>query len=148
MYAAMIESVDQSVGRILAKLEALKLTGNTIVIFASDNGGVGGYQAAGVNAHSTTNNFPLRGGKGMLYEGVCASRSSFAGPGIFPRAEPATSPAHHIDMYRTFVELAGKKTLPETAARRRQPGQTMEKSGRQTRPGRDLLPLSGLSRRG
>jgi arylsulfatase A-like enzyme len=39
----MIQSIDESVGRIVAKLEELKLTENTIVIFSSDNGGVGGY---------------------------------------------------------------------------------------------------------
>ena len=62
VYAAMIESIDQSVGRVLAKLAELKLEDNTIVLFMSDNGGVGGYQAAGVLARSITNNFPLRGG--------------------------------------------------------------------------------------
>src|SRR5207244_3359101 len=62
VYAAMIDSVDQSVGRIVAKLDDLKLSDRTIVIFASDNGGVGGYAAAGVTAKDTTDNAPLRGG--------------------------------------------------------------------------------------
>ena len=69
-YAAMIYSVDESVGRVLAKLDELKLAENTLVIFTSDNGGVGGYVEAGVKAkEGITNNAPLRGGKGMLYEG-------------------------------------------------------------------------------
>src|SRR5215211_701217 len=62
-YAAMIASVDESVGRVLAKLDELKLADNTLVIFTSDNGGVGGYVEAGVKAtDGVTNNAPLRGG--------------------------------------------------------------------------------------
>src|SRR5829696_761355 len=69
-YAAMIASVDESVGRIMKLLDELKLTENTLVIFSSDNGGVGGYRRAGVTAgKEVTDNAPLRGGKGMLYEG-------------------------------------------------------------------------------
>ena len=69
VYAAMIQSVDESVGRIVAKLEELKLIDHTVVIFASDNGGVGGYAREGLKANDITDNVPLRGGKGMLYEG-------------------------------------------------------------------------------
>jgi arylsulfatase A-like enzyme len=111
VYAAMIESIDQSVGRIVAKLEALKLTGNTIVIFASDNGGVGGYQDAGVRARSTTNNFPLRGGKGMLYEGGLRVPFILRWPGHIPPGRSSDIPCAHVDMFPTLVELAGKKTL-------------------------------------
>jgi len=68
-YAAMIASVDESVGRIVATLDKLGLTENTLVIFSSDNGGVGGYESAGVNVNGITDNSPLKGGKGMLYEG-------------------------------------------------------------------------------
>ena len=54
----------------LAKLDELKLAENTLVIFTSDNGGVGGYAGGGVKAgRGITDNAPLRGGKGMLYEG-------------------------------------------------------------------------------
>jgi arylsulfatase A-like enzyme len=58
-YAAMIESMDESVGRILKKLQELQLEESTIVFFISDNGGHG----------SITSQEPLRGAKGMLYEG-------------------------------------------------------------------------------
>ena len=68
-YAAMIASVDESVGRIVATLDKLGLTENTLVIFSSDNGGVGGYERAGLNKDGITDNAPLKGGKGMLYEG-------------------------------------------------------------------------------
>ena len=66
----MIASVDESVGRVLKTLDDLQLSQNTLVIFSSDNGGVGGYQREGIKKEqSVTDNAPLRGGKGMLYEG-------------------------------------------------------------------------------
>src|SRR5262249_21694042 len=69
-YAAMLASVDQSVGRVLKALDDLKLAENTLVVFTSDNGGVGGYARAGIQRNNgVTDNAPLRGGKGMLYEG-------------------------------------------------------------------------------
>lgn len=113
VYAAMIESVDQSVGRIMAKIEALKLAENTIIIFASDNGGVGGYQAAGINARSITNNFPLRGGKGMLYEGGLRVPFIVSWPGRIPPGRTSDVPCAHVDLLPTFVELTGKKVLPQ-----------------------------------
>jgi arylsulfatase A-like enzyme len=66
VYAAMLESVDDSVGRIAKKLEELKLADNTLVIFTSDNGGLATLE--GMKAPATINS-PLREGKGYLYEG-------------------------------------------------------------------------------
>lgn len=111
-YAAMIQSIDESVGRVMAKLAALQLDDNTIVIFLSDNGGVGGYLAAGVNARGITNNFPLRGGKGMLYEGGLRVPFIIRWPGHIPPGKTSDQPAAHVDLLPTFVEIAGKKTLP------------------------------------
>jgi arylsulfatase A-like enzyme len=108
-YAAMIESVDQSVGRIVAKLEELKLTGNTIIIFTSDNGGVGGYEEAGVPARSITNNAPLRGGKGMLYEGGLRVPFIVRWDGKIRPNTVSDQPAVHVDLLPTFVELARGK---------------------------------------
>jgi arylsulfatase A-like enzyme len=113
VYAAMIESIDQSVGRVLAKLAELKLEDNTIVLFMSDNGGVGGYQAAGVNARSITNNFPLRGGKGMLYEGGLRVPFIIRWPGHIPPGKSSDQPAVHVDLMPTFIEIAGKKAMPK-----------------------------------
>lgn len=66
VYAAMVKSLDENVGRILSTLEEQNLTQNTLVIFTSDNGGF-------INAHremkQVTSNAPLRSGKGSLYEG-------------------------------------------------------------------------------
>jgi arylsulfatase A-like enzyme len=110
VYAAMIDSVDQSVGRILAKLDELQLTDNTVVLFSSDNGGVGGYEAAGVRARSVTDNAPLRGGKGMLYEGGIRTPLLVRWPGVIQPGSVCEEPAIHVDLFPTFVELAGAKT--------------------------------------
>jgi arylsulfatase A-like enzyme len=113
VYAAMIESIDESVGRVMKALSDLGLEKDTIVIFISDNGGVGGYAAAGVNARSITNNFPLRGGKGMLYEGGIRVPCIIRWPGHVPAGRSSDQPAAHIDLFPTFVEIAGKKNLPK-----------------------------------
>jgi arylsulfatase A-like enzyme len=109
VYAAMIDSVDQSVGRVLAKLEELKLAEKTVVIFSSDNGGVGGYEAAGVRARSVSNNAPLRGGKGMLYEGGVRVPFIVRWPGVVKPGTVSDEPAVHVDLFPTFLELAGAK---------------------------------------
>jgi len=104
-YAAMIDSVDQSVGRIMAKLDELKLTENTVLIFSSDNGGVGGYQEIG--GRGITDNRPLRGGKGMLYEGGTRVPFIVRWPGVAPAGSTCDEPAIHVDVYPTFLEMAG-----------------------------------------
>jgi arylsulfatase A-like enzyme len=114
-YAAMIESVDQSVGRIVAKLDELKLAGNTIVLFSSDNGGVGGYNEAGVQAKAVTDNAPLRGGKGMLYEGGVRVPFILRWPGVVTPGTTSSEPAVHVDLYPTFCEISGAKR-PEKQA--------------------------------
>ncbi|MEO8499205.1 MAG: sulfatase, partial [Planctomycetota bacterium] len=63
VYAAMVEAMDQAVGKVLAKLKELGLDDNTVVCFMSDNGGLS------TSEGSPTSNLPLRGGKGWLYEG-------------------------------------------------------------------------------
>ena len=104
-YAAMIESVDQSVGRIVAKIEELGLAQRTIVIFASDNGGVGGY--AEIGGRGVTDNAPLRGGKGMLYEGGVRVPFIVRWPGIIAPGAICDEPAMHVDLLPTFVAIAG-----------------------------------------
>ena len=107
IYAAMIASIDESVGRVLKKLEELKLSDNTIVIFTSDNGGVGGYQEAGIRTgEGITSNFPLRGGKGMLYEGGVRVPWIVRWPGRVPRGKTCDEPIISVDVYPTFLGLA------------------------------------------
>lgn len=109
-YAAMIYSVDQSVGRILALLDELKLADNTLVIFSSDNGGVGGYQREGIKSEqSITDNAPLRGGKGMLYEGGVRVPYIFRWPGKIQPASQCSEAINTVDMYPTLLEIAGGK---------------------------------------
>lgn len=107
-YAAMIASVDESVGRILAVLDELKLAENTVVFFSSDNGGVGGYVREGVKqAGDITDNAPLRSGKGSLYEGGTRDPFIVRWPGKVKAGTTCDVPAIHVDVYPTLLELAG-----------------------------------------
>ncbi len=110
VYAAMIKSVDESVGRVTAKLDELRLAGRTIVVFSSDNGGVGGYASAGVpEARGVTDNAPLKGGKGMLYEGGFRVPFIVRWPGVVKPGSTCAEPAASIDVYATFLEAGGGK---------------------------------------
>lgn len=107
-YAAMIASVDESVGRVLALLDELKLADNTVVIFSSDNGGVGGYVREGVKqAGDITDNAPLRSGKGSLYEGGTRDPFIVRWPGKVKAGSTCDVPAIHVDVFPTLMELAG-----------------------------------------
>jgi arylsulfatase A-like enzyme len=110
-YAAMIASVDESVGRVVAELERLKLSEKTLVIFSSDNGGVGGYarERLGTKRGDVTDNAPLRGGKGMLYEGGIRVPWVFRWPGKVPAGVVCEEPITSVDLYPTLLELAGAK---------------------------------------
>lgn len=114
-YAAMIASVDESVGRIMALLDELKLADNTVLIFTSDNGGVGGYARAGLqrNREDVTDNAPLRNGKGSLYEGGTRVPFIVRWPGQVRPGAACDTPAIHVDIYPTLVEIAGGR-LPGT----------------------------------
>ncbi len=111
VYAAMIASVDESVGRVMATLEALKLAENTVLIFTSDNGGVGGYEREGIkkNSGDVTDNAPLRHGKGSLYEGGTRVPFIARWPGRIAPGSVCDTPTIHVDVYPTLVALAGGK---------------------------------------
>jgi arylsulfatase A-like enzyme len=107
-YAAMIASVDESVGRVLKTLADLGLSEQTLVIFTSDNGGVGGYQREGIGrAGGITDNAPLRGGKGMLYEGGVRVPYIFRRPGTISSGTTCDQPINSVDLYPTLLALAG-----------------------------------------
>lgn len=109
-YAAMIYSVDESVGRVVKTLEELGLSDNTLVIFSSDNGGVGGYARAGVKKdNGITDNAPLRGGKGMFYDGGVRVPFVWNWPGRVKPGTVSDTPICSVDLYPTFLELAGAK---------------------------------------
>jgi arylsulfatase A-like enzyme len=111
-YAAMIASVDESVGRVMARLDELKLAENTVLIFSSDNGGVGGYVREGVKAKDITDNAPLRSGKGSLYEGGIRDPFIVRWPGQVKPGATCDVPATHVDVYPTFLEIASAKMPP------------------------------------
>jgi arylsulfatase A-like enzyme len=113
-YAAMVESLDVNVGRVLDALDELRLAGNTIVIFYSDNGGVGGYRASGLPARDITDNSPLRGGKGMLYEGGIRVPLVVRHPARAGAGGVSPLPVMCVDFFPTLLELAG---LPEETDR-------------------------------
>jgi arylsulfatase A-like enzyme len=97
VYAAMIESIDQSVGRVLDKLDELRLADNTIVFFLSDNGGYG----------NATMMEPLRGSKGMLYEGGVRVPAVVRRPGRGQTGRKCDTPIIGLDFYPTILEMAG-----------------------------------------
>lgn len=106
-YAAMIYSVDESVGRVMQTLEDLKLADNTVLIFTSDNGGVGGYIREGLGKAGVTDNAPLRSGKGSLYEGGTREPFVVRWPGVTQPGSTCNVPTIHVDIFPTMLELAG-----------------------------------------
>lgn len=104
VYAAMIWSVDENIGRLLAKLDELNIADNTIIIFTSDNGGLA------TSEGSPTCNAPLRAGKGWLYEGGIRVPLIIRYPG---KAKPGTvihTPVSSIDYLPTIAEMTGTDT--------------------------------------
>jgi len=93
----------------------LKLADNTVVIFASDNGGVGGYEREGLKKGKgdVTDNAPLRSGKGSLYEGGTRVPFIVRWPGKVKAGSACDVPAIHVDVYPTCVALAGAR-MPDT----------------------------------
>lgn len=108
-YAAMIESVDQGVGQILDLLVDLEIDRKTLVILYSDNGGHGG----------ATSNSPLRGCKGMLYEGGIRVPLAMRWPGTIPPNSLCAVPVIGTDLYPTLAEIArsGSNHLAADSAR-------------------------------
>ncbi len=107
VYAAMINSLDQGVGRLMETLKQLDLEERTLVIFYSDNGGVGGYQQEGIIQREITSQSPLRGGKGMFYEGGIRVPLTIRWPGKIEAGSTCETPVISVDFYPTFMEIAG-----------------------------------------
>ncbi len=109
VYAAMLKSVDESVGRIVQKLQELRLTGRTVIVFTSDNGG-----AVHFGQPPATSNWPLRNGKGTAYEGGLRVPLIIKMPGVTRAGSVCDSPVITMDFFPTLLELAG---APESASR-------------------------------
>lgn len=101
-YAAMVRTLDENVGRILRHLDHRGLARNTIVVFASDNGG---YLTDG-GGQRITDNFPLRSGKGSLYEGGIRVPLLVRWPGRAARGGVCAEPVTCTDFFPTLAEAA------------------------------------------
>ena len=99
-YAAMIDRMDAAVGRVLDALDRRGLSGRTAVIFTSDNGG---YAPA-------TSMEPLRGSKGMLYEGGVRVPLIVRWPGVVEPGSTSEEPVIGLDLFPTILEIAGVPT--------------------------------------
>lgn len=99
-YAAMIESVDDGLGRILDTLDRLELTENTVIVYFSDNGGLS----------RVTNNAPLREGKQFLYEGGIRVPLIIKWPGHIEPGTTCDVPVISHDLFPTMMEMAGRDT--------------------------------------
>ncbi|MCH7917684.1 MAG: sulfatase [Planctomycetes bacterium] len=101
-YAAMVESVDESVGRIMGTLQQLGLSERTLVVFTSDNGGFA----------SATNNAPLRANKGSNYEGGLRVPLIVKWPGKILTGSVTDAPVISTDFYPTILEALGLPARP------------------------------------
>src|SRR5205814_3335390 len=106
VYAAMIESMDDTVGRIRSKLDDLKLADHTVVIFVSDNGG----------RVPTTSNLPLRVGKGSCYEGGTRVPLIVRWPANTKPGSSSDTPVITMDLPRTLLEILGLHEQSSKAA--------------------------------
>ena len=102
-YAAFVEGMDRSVGKVLDALDDMGLKDNTLVVFASDNGGYG----------PATDVYPLRGSKGIFYEGGIRVPLFVRYPGVTQAGATCDEPVMLFDFYPTLTQIAGGK-LPTT----------------------------------
>jgi arylsulfatase A-like enzyme len=104
----MVQSVDESVGRVMKKLEEMGAADNTVVIFMSDNGGL-----STVPREAPTCNLPLRAGKGWLYEGGIREPMIIKWPGVVKWGSVCSEPVTSTDFYPTMLEMAGLPLIPK-----------------------------------
>lgn len=106
--ASMLESIDESVGHVMDKLDELGLFENTIVFFFSDNGG-NIHSRIGPDELSPTNNYPLRGGKATIYEGGTREPLIIRWPGVIRAGSRCSEVVSSIDFYPTILEITGAR---------------------------------------
>ena len=103
IYAAMVESIDESVGRVVETLQDLGIRDRTCIIFASDNGGF----------YKATNNAPLRANKGAYYEGGIRVPLIIDWPGTIENGCVIDQPVISMDLYPTCLAMTGVPLCPE-----------------------------------
>jgi len=96
-YAGMIQSLDENIGKILDKIDALNLSENTLIIFTSDNGGI----------RAISNQYPLRAGKGSYYEGGIKVPMIFSWKGKIEAKTESYERVSNLDFYPTIKKLVG-----------------------------------------
>lgn len=106
VYAAMIKSLDEAVGRVLDSLDQLGLSENTIVLFTSDNGGLS------TSEGSPTSNAPLRAGKGWMYEGGIRVPYLIRYPRVIEAGTILDHPIISTDVFPTLLDLCGLPSEP------------------------------------
>ncbi len=106
IYAAMVEAMDQAVGKVLKALDDNGLTQDTIVIFFSDNGGLS------TSEGSPTSNLPLRAGKGWLYEGGIREPLVIRWPKTVKPGGTCHAPIISTDFYPTLLAACGLDPIP------------------------------------
>jgi len=107
---AMIQTLDESVGRVLDAIDELGLADRTMIVFFSDNGG-NMYNV--VEGTTPTNNYPLRGGKGTIYEGGTRVPMIVVWPGHVRPGSRSDAIVSSIDFFPTLLEVAGAKAKPD-----------------------------------
>ncbi|MFO7257879.1 MAG: sulfatase [Bacteroidota bacterium] len=124
-FAALVEAMDESLGRVVAKLKELGIYENTIVIFASDNGGMAAanfgrpskvLDPSTPDKHFSTSNLPLRGAKGWLYEGGIRVPTIVKWTGVKSPGSVCDVPIISNDFYPSILDMAGLPALPEQHA--------------------------------
>jgi len=101
VYGAMVEAMDEQIGRVLDKLDELGIADHTAVVFMSDNGGLS------TSEGSPTSNLPLRGGKGWLHEGGIREPFLIRWPGVTKPGSQCDVPVVSTDFYPTILDMAG-----------------------------------------
>lgn len=112
-YAAMVRSLDESVGRVLRRLRERGLEENSIVVFASDNGGYIGTSTHDGKAIPVTSNSPLRSGKGTCYEGGLRVPLIVKWPGHAAAGAECHQPVVLTDLFPTLLAVAGLTPDPQ-----------------------------------
>ena len=108
-YAGMIESVDESLGRVVATLKALGIYDDTLIVFTSDHGGLSNSGPSSKRALATTN-APLRAGKGHLYEGGIRVPMIVRWPGVTAAGASVDRPTTGLDIFPTVLDMLGLPT--------------------------------------
>ncbi|VGO18621.1 sulfatase [Pontiella sulfatireligans] len=111
-YAAMVECLDESVGRLLSTLKTQGMEKNTIVVFMSDNGGLSTKGTFG----GPTSNLPLRAGKAFAYEGGIREPMIIRWPGVTKPGSRCSVPVTSTDFYPTLLDAAGLPLRPKQHA--------------------------------